>query len=189
GWAAKGRIVGRAGAQPGDLVFVTGTVGDGWLGLRAARELLTLEPERVAALLEHYRRPMPRTAFAPAILEHASAALDVSDGLIADLGHLARAGGVALDLQLESLPLSLAAQAWFDGRADPVHALSQLATGGDDYEIVFTARPGQESALRREAERLHLRLTRVGEVKAGEGVQARYLGEPAAVEQTGWVHR
>ena len=88
GWAAKGRIVGRAGAQPGDLVFVTGTVGDGWLGLRAARELLTLEPERLSALVEHYRRPMPRTVFAHAILEHASAALDVSDGLIADLGHL-----------------------------------------------------------------------------------------------------
>jgi len=189
GWAAKGRIIARAGAHPGDLVFVTGTVGDGWLGLRAARELLTLEPGRLGALVEHYRRPMPRTAFAPAVLEHASAALDVSDGLIADLGHLARASGVRLDLQLESLPLSLAAQAWFDGRADADQALSQLASGGDDYEIAFTARPGHEPALRREAERLHLRLTRIGEVKAGEGVHARYLGETVPIEQAGWVHR
>ena len=81
------------------------------------------------------------------------------------------------------------AQAWVDGRADPGHALSELATGGDDYEIAFAARPGHESALRREAERLHLRLTRIGEVKAGEGVHARYLSEPVPIEQTGWVHR
>jgi len=188
GWAAKGRIVGRAGAQLGDLVFVTGTVGEGWLGLRAARELLHLEPARLAALVEHYRRPLPRTAFATAILEHASAALDVSDGLIGDLGHLARASGVGLEMQLESLPLSLAAQAWFDGRADAVQALSQLATGGDDYEIAFTARPGHESALRREAERLHLRLTRIGEVKAGEGVRVRYRGEDVPISRPGWVH-
>lgn len=189
GWAVKGRIVDRAGAQPGDLVFVTGTVGDGWLGLQAARGLLQLDSERMAALVEHYRRPMPRTVFAPTILEHASAALDVSDGLIGDLGHLARASGVRLDLQLENLPLSLAAQAWFDGRADPFHALSQLATGGDDYEIAFTARPGHEAALRREAERLHLRLTRIGEVRAGEGVHVRYQGEAVPIDQAGWIHR
>ena len=91
-------------------------------------------------------------------------------------------------MQLESLPLSLAAQAWFDGRADAVQALSQLATGGDDYEIAFTARPGHESALRREAERLHLRLTRIGEVKAGEGVRVRYRGEDVPISRPGWVH-
>jgi len=189
GWAAKGRIVGRAGAQPGDPVFVTGTVGDGWLGLRAARNLLGLEPERLGALVEHYRRPMPRTAFALACSRIAGAALDVSDGLIADLGHLARESAVGLTLHLESLPLSLAAQAWLEDRADPVDALSQLATGGDDYEIAFTARPGAEGALRREAERLHLRLTRIGEVTAGEGVHVRFQGEAVPIDRAGWVHR
>ena len=188
GWAARGRIVGRSGARPGDGVFVTGTVGEGWLGLRAARGLLDLERERLDALIEHYRRPMPRTVFASAILEHATASLDVSDGLIADLGHLARGSGAGIEVQLESLPLSLAAQAWFDTRADAVQALTLLATGGDDYEIAFTARPGAEGALRREAERLHLRLTRIGQVTAGSGVTARYLGEAVAIERPGWVH-
>ncbi|MBO9500819.1 thiamine-phosphate kinase [Brevundimonas sp. A19_0] len=188
GWTPKGEIVGRGGAQPGDLVFVTGVIGDGWLGLRAATELLRLEPERQAAVIEQYRRPMPRTAFAPAIAAHATAALDVSDGLVADLGHLARQSGVRVDVRLETLPLSMAGQAWFDGRADPVHALAQLATGGDDYEVVFTARPGDESALRREAERHRLRLTCIGDVRAGEGVRVRYLGEDVPISRPGWVH-
>ena len=189
GWTPKGQIVGRNGARAGDRVFVTGMIGDGWLGLRAARDLLTLDPERQAAVLEQYRRPMPRTAFAPSILEHASAALDVSDGLIADVGHLARQSGVGIEIQLETLPLSLAGQAWFDGRADAIQALTQLATGGDDYEIAFTARPGAESALRREAERLHLRLTCIGQVTEGEGVTVRYRDEVVPVDQPGWVHR
>jgi len=188
GWAAKGRIVGRNGARPGDGVYVTGTVGEGWLGLRAARGLLALERDRLDALIEHYRRPMPCTAFAPAILEYATASLDVSDGLIADLGHLASGSGVGIAVQLESLPLSLAAQAWFDTRADAIQALTLLATGGDDYEIAFTARPGAEAALRREAERLHLRLTRIGEVTTGRGVTVRYLEETVPVERPGWVH-
>ncbi len=188
GWAARGRIVGRNGARPGDGVFVTGTIGEGWLGLRAARGLLGLEPERLDALIEHYRRPMPRTVFAPALLEHATASLDVSDGLVADLGHLASRSGVGIAVQLESLPLSLAAQAWFDTRADAIQALTLLATGGDDYEIAFTARPGAEGALRREAERLHLRLTRIGEVTAGSDVTVRYLEETVPIERPGWVH-
>jgi thiamine-monophosphate kinase len=188
GWTPKGEIVGRRGASAGDLVFVTGMIGDGWLGLRASRDLISLEPERQAAVIEQYRRPMPRTAFAPAIAQYATASLDVSDGLVADLGHLARQSGVGVQLHLESLPLSHAGQAWFDSRVDATQALAQLATGGDDYEIVFTASPGSESSLRREAERLHLRLTRIGDVTKGEGVDVRYLGEAVPIDRPGWVH-
>ena len=188
GWAPKGRIAGRRGARPGDLVFVTGTVGEGWLGLQVARGLLPLEPERLAALAEHYRTPMPRTVFAGAIRDLATASVDVSDGLIADLGHVAEASGVGIEIDLELLPLSLAGHAWFDGRVDPEAALTLLATGGDDYEIAFTARAADESALRREAERRHLRLTRIGQVTKGRGVSARYGGRAVEVRKTGWTH-
>jgi thiamine-monophosphate kinase len=118
GWAAKGRIVGRSGARPGDLVFVTGHVGDGWLGLQAAQDKIALDPERMAALIAHYRTPMPRLDYAPIVRDMASAALDVSDGLIADLGHIAQASAVGLDIDLELTPLSAAGQAWFDARFD-----------------------------------------------------------------------
>ena len=189
GWTPKDRIVGRNTARPGHLVFVTGTIGDGWLGLQAARGRLSLNAERVGALADHYRTPMPRVAFAGAVRELAAAAVDVSDGLMADLGHVAEASGVGIEVDLELTPLSAAGQAWFDGRVDPQAALESLTTGGDDYEIALTCHPSNEAALRREAEKLRLRLTRIGQVGAGRGVSARYLGAEVSLEQTGWTHR
>lgn len=188
GWIPKGRTVGRDGARPGDLVFVTGAVGDGWLGLQAAQGKLSLAPDRLAALIEHYRTPTPRVAFADPIRDFASASIDVSDGLIADLGHIADASGVRLEIDLELTPRSAAAQAWYDGRVDEQAALESLVTGGDDYEIAFTARPADEAALRREAEKRHLRLTRIGQVAAGQGVTARFAGQPVPIDRPGFTH-
>lgn len=188
GWIPKGRTVGRAGARPGDLVFVTGAIGDGWLGLEAVQGKLSLDPERIAALSDHYRTPTPRIDFAGPVRDMASASIDISDGLIADLGHLAEAGGVRLEIDLEHVPLSAAGQAWFDGRVDEQAALEKLVTGGDDYEIAFTATPRDEGALRREAERRHLRLTRIGRVTAGEGIVACFGGQPVAFDRPGFTH-
>lgn len=188
GWTPKGRAVSRAGARPGDLLFVTGTIGDGRLGLLAAQRRLSLEPERVAALAEHYRRPTPRLAFLESIRAHATASVDVSDGLIADVGRIASASGLGVDLDLEPLPLSAAADAWFGGRVDPEGALVDLATGGDDYEIAFAAPASAEAALRREADRLHLRLTRLGRFASGRGVTARWGGKPVAIARPGFTH-
>ena len=188
GWTPKGRTVGRAGARVGDLVFVTGSIGDGWLGLQAAQGKLSLEPDRIAALIEQFRAPTPRVAFAGPIREFASAAIDVSDGLIADLGHLAEASGARIEIDLEVTPRSAAGQAWYDERVDEQAALESLVTGGDDYEIAFTARPGDEAALRREAERRHLRLTRIGRVTAGQGIVARFGGEPVPIARPGFTH-
>jgi thiamine-monophosphate kinase len=189
GWTPKGRTVGRAGARAGDLVFVTGAIGDGWLGLEAAQDKLSLDVERIAALSDHYRTPTPRVEYALPIRDMASAAIDVSDGLIADLGHLAGASGVGIEIDLETVPLSAAGQAWFDGRVDEQAALEKLVTGGDDYEIAFTASARDEAALRREAERRHLRLTRIGRVTAGQGIVARYGGQPVAFDRPGFTHR
>ena len=188
GWTPKGRIVGRNGARPGHLVFVTGQIGDGFLGLQAARGNLKLAPERLAALIEHYRRPMPQLTFSSVVQELASASLDVSDGLVSDLGHIALASGVGIEIDLELTPLSLAGQAWFDGRVDEQAALVQLATGGDDYEIAFTAPAADEALLRREAERRHVPLTRLGRVTAGQGVTARFGGRPITLTRPGFTH-
>ncbi|HEX8660709.1 MAG TPA: thiamine-phosphate kinase, partial [Brevundimonas sp.] len=188
GWIPKGRTVGRAGARPGDLVFVTGAIGDGWLGLEAAKGKLSLEPERLAALSEHYRTPMPRVEFAAVVRDLASASIDVSDGLIADLGHVAEASRVCIEIDLEPVPLSAAGQAWFDGRVDEQAAMEKLVTGGDDYEIAFTAPARDEAAVRREAERRHLRLTKIGRVTEGQGVVARFGGKAVAFDRPGFTH-
>jgi len=188
GWAPSSSTVSRGGARPGDLVFVTGTIGDGWLGLQAVQGSLSLEPERMDALEAAYRTPMPRVEFATVVRGLATASADVSDGLLADAGHIAQASGVGLDLDLEVLPLSAAAQAWLDSRVDPQGALELLATGGDDYEIILTVPAGAENALRREAERRHLRLTRIGRVVEGRGVIVRHLGQVITPTRAGWTH-
>ena len=188
GWAPKSGSVTRGGAKPGHGIYVTGTIGDGYLGLKAAQGHLKLEEERLDALAEHYRRPVPRLAYGQAVQGHATAIMDVSDGLIADLAHIADASGVAATVQLELLPRSAAAMAWFEARIDPEAALEQLATGGDDYELLFTAHPADEGVLKREADRLLLRLTRVGTVSEGRGVTATHLGQPVEIRKSGWTH-
>lgn len=188
GWVPHGRAVARAGAQPGDLIVVTGMIGDGFLGLKAARGEIGLEDERVAALVAHYRTPEPRVDFALAVREHVAAALDVSDGLIADLGHMAKASGVGIVIDLEKLPLSRAATAWFETRVDPLAALTELATGGDDYEIVMAVPPAAIEGLKRAADASHLRLTVLGAATRGEGVTVRYGGEVVPMKTTGWRH-
>ena len=189
GWIPAGRAVSRSGAQPGDLVFVTGAIGDGWLGLKAARGELKLGPDRTAALVSHYRTPSPCRDFAGAVRDFASASADVSDGLVADLGHIGKASGVRIRVDLEVLPTSAAAQAWLGDRVDEVAALRDLATGGDDYEIVFTAHPRHEETLRRLAEDKLVRLTRIGRVEEGAGVEVRHQGAPVAIASAGWSHR
>lgn len=188
GWVPTGAAVSRAGAQVGDLVFVTGAIGDGLLGLKAARSELSLEPERLAALATHYRTPTPRVDFADVVRDFATASVDVSDGLAADLAHVAKASRVGVSLNLNVLPLSAAAQAWFADRVDPQLSLEDLASGGDDYEIAFTAHPRHEETLRREADRRLLRLTRIGEVTAGSGLTVTYDGLPIVMARGGWTH-
>lgn len=188
GWAPRGGSVTRGGARPGHGIYVTGTIGDGVLGLQAARGHLKLEPERIDALAEHYRRPVPRLEFGQAVQGLVSAIMDVSDGLLADLGHIVASSGVSATVQLEALPRSAATTAWFDTRTDAEAALETLATGGDDYELLFTADPSDESALRREADRLRLRLTRLGTIGQGRGVTATYLDKLVAIQKPGYTH-
>ena len=159
----------RSGAQTGDLVYVTGTIGDAHLGLAVQQgEFAALPPEHRAALIDRYRLPQPRVAFGQALaaVPGVHAAADVSDGLVADLGHICTASGLAARLQADKLPLSAAAEA--------VMAMADLGprllTGGDDYEIVFTAAPAAEPALRALASDQGLRLTAIGSVVDGQGV-------------------
>jgi thiamine-monophosphate kinase len=174
GWVPAGGMIRRAGARPGDLVMVSGAIGDGVLGLAAARAEIS-DPS--GALRARYELPVPRTDLRDALRAGASAACDVSDGLVADLGHIARASGVGISLDLARIPLSPAAQAWAETQPDRMAALVRIATGGDDYEVACTG-PAIIPGFRA-----------VGEVVAGEGVTARLGGVPVEIVAAGWRHR
>jgi thiamine-monophosphate kinase len=118
----------------------------------------------------------------------ASAAADVSDGLIADAGRIGRASGLGLELDLDRMPLSAAASAWLAAQADPLAARLALAAGGDDYEIVCAAAPDQVAALRAEAQAAGAPLTEIGRMVAGEGVRVLAGGREQAVVRAGWRH-
>jgi thiamine-monophosphate kinase len=174
GWVPEGQMIRRAGAKVGDTVAVSGTIGDGVLGLAAAKGEIA---DADGWLAGRYRLPTPRLELRETLRARANSAADVSDGLIADAGHIAEAGGVGLRLDLDELPLSAAARAWLDGRTDRTAALLSLAAGGDDYEIVCTVSGGSPDGF-----------TAIGEVVAGAGVEAFAAGAKLDVVHKGWRH-
>jgi thiamine-monophosphate kinase len=189
GWVPQGRMVRRSGARPGQVLLVTGTIGDGGLGLMAAKgELAGLEEADIDALAARYRTPEPRLALREALLANGAAGLDVSDGLIADVGHLAQASGVAIQIDLERLPLSKAAKAWLAREPDAGAALAALAAAGDDYELAIAADVAAALPLALVAAAGGFPLTPIGRVGEGEGVLVLHRRAPVTVARTGWRH-
>jgi thiamine-monophosphate kinase len=179
GHVAPGLAVHRFGAHPGDLIYVTGTIGDGALGLAVA---LGKRTDPTGHLLDRYRLPQPRVGLA--IGGIASAGMDISDGLVQDLGHLCRASSLAAEIDAANIPLSAPAAA-----AGP-DALETILTGGDDYELLLAVPPARETALHREAARAGIAVTRIGSFHAGAPhVMVRGPGgKPLALTKGGWSH-
>jgi thiamine-monophosphate kinase len=173
GFVPQGKMVKRSGAKPGDAVYVTGTIGDSGGGLAIfKREKHALSDADRDHLTVRYRVPKPPVAFASALRDIAHASVDVSDGLIADLGHIASASGVRIVVDGGQVPLSQPLKAlWGEG------ALLRAVTAGDDYQIAFTALPDLSGPF-----------LRVGQVIAGEGVSLTVNGQAIAVPNTGYRH-
>jgi len=187
GEVADGAEIRRKGARPGDRVWVSGTIGDAFLGLKVLRGAYSdrTAAER-ASLANRFRLPEPRTALGPRLGGIAHAMLDVSDGLLADLVHICDASEVGATVRLGSLPLSAAARRLVE--IEPALA-TQLATGGDDYELLFAAPPDASAAIGRLAAELGLPITEIGEVESGEGVRlVDPAGNPVPVAAAGWQH-
>lgn len=177
GHVAPGGMVRRAGARAGDHVVVTGTIGDGALGLAAAQGRLA---DPGGTLADRYRLPRPRLGLVSPDL--VAAAMDVSDGLVQDLGHLCRAGGVGATILAGDVPLSGAAAA-----AGP-DWLATCLTGGDDYEVLMAVRPEHAAALRARAASLGIAVTRIGTYEAEAGVRVLADGAPLDLGAGGWSH-
>lgn len=180
GHVAPGQALRRTGAQAGHEVWVTGTIGDGALGLLALQGQV---PDSHGWLASRYRTPQPRVALGTALHGIAAACMDVSDGLVQDLSHLCRAGRVGADLWLDAVPLSPGA------RAAGLGWRERCITGGDDYELLMAVPPDQAMALRHAAEAAGVAVTRIGTFTPGQAVRVLDgAGQAVPVARPGWSH-
>jgi thiamine-monophosphate kinase len=191
GSVPQGRMVRRGTARAGDGLFVSGTLGDAALGLMLARD-----PTRAAAwglsteMAQHldlrFRRPQPRLALANALREHASAAMDLSDGLAKDLGRMCAASDCGAFARLGALPLSAAGR---QAVATDASTYATVLTGGDDYEVLASIPSQREAAFRQAATAAGVAVTRIGSIRAGRGVEIEGLdGHALILGHSGWDH-
>jgi thiamine-monophosphate kinase len=183
GTVPTGVALTRGGAAPGDLICVSGTLGNGALGLRVLRGETTGSVEGDAYLVDRYRVPEPRLELGWALRGLATACMDISDGLVGDIRHILDTSGSAegvelsAEIEISDLPLSEA------GRKMP-DAVEAALAGGDDYELLFTIRPEQEAKL---AE-LPIPVAVVGRIVAGSGVRLTEHGQVYAHGRSSWTH-
>jgi thiamine-monophosphate kinase len=186
GSVPAGRMVRRGTARAGDRLYVTGTIGDAALGLRLRRDSslaasLGLQPAAAEHLIGRYLRPRPALAIREALRSYASAAMDLSDGLVKDLDRMCRASGVGACIEAARVPLSPAAARAV--RAQP-RRLADLLTGGDDYEVLVAIPPGSRIAFEAATG-----LAAIGEIVTGQSVRVLDAGgAPMVFDRTGWDH-
>lgn len=186
GVVPKDAALRRQGAQPGDLLYVSGTTGDAAAGLACYRRQtddLLSESDR-QFLLARYLQPTPRVALGCALRHIASSCIDISDGLLADAGHIAQHSGVAITINSDCLPVSDALSA-----LPQLQRMSYQLGGGDDYELCFTVPPAAASQIHALAAELGIGITCIGEIAAGSGVICKNAaGETVLPVTAGFEH-
>jgi thiamine-monophosphate kinase len=190
GAVPHGKMVRRSTAKPGDRIVVTGTIGDAALGVRLRKDESLAKRWRLsdamsAHLKQRYLLPQPRNALAKAVLDNATAAMDVSDGLAGDLAKLCRASGVGADVDVARVPLSDAVRAAI--AADPA-ALETALSGGDDYEVVLTLAAEKLAAFRAAAQAAGIAIAEIGRITAGEGARFIHDGKTLSFAQPSYSH-
>jgi thiamine-monophosphate kinase len=179
---ADGPVPSRAGGRAGDHLWVTGAIGDSGAGLRGLKGELTADP----GLTERYRNPSPRLEAGFRLAPLVGAMMDVSDGLLIDASRLAGASGVAAEIDLDSVPLSDAFLALLGSGRE---ARLEATTAGDDYELLFAAKPGRAPEILALQDELGLPLSRIGTLAEGSGLRLTDRGEPVPLPPSlGWMH-
>ena len=181
GFVPAGLALRRDGARPGDVLYASGSLGDAAAGLKLLRDGRRADTD--SSLVRRYRFAEPRLALGMALRGVASAAIDVSDGLLGDLGKLCDASGVGAILELEQLPLSRALLASFDATQAERFALG----GGDDYELAFAVPRAAVSEMETSLGTIG-RITRIGEIVTGHGVRCQRAGQTVEPEIAGYDH-
>ncbi|HEU5047036.1 MAG TPA: thiamine-phosphate kinase [Rickettsiales bacterium] len=182
GTVLAGQALRRSGAHVGDDIYVTGTIGDASLGLQVALAELPIDEY----LLERYRLPQPRLEIGTKLHGIATACMDVSDGLLQDLGHIAQSSGNGAEINWDAIPLSAAAKQILSRIALPYET---VLAGGDDYELLFTAPVTQREAIDTLALTAGVPVTRIGVVKEGKEVKVvDKSGKEIYVSKRGYNH-
>ena len=184
GLVPHGQAIPRSGARPGDRIYVTGLLGEAALGLRLVQQQLELPEEFRANVLQQLHRPLARVRAGLGLRGLASACIDISDGLVADLGHVLKASNTGARLQLKRLPLSPA----YDAAFEQVGWEAALS-GGDDYELCFTIPAERETAFRKASTRFGVSCSYIGDIEAEPGL--RIVNESGGLylaTQTGFDH-
>lgn len=181
-----GQILRRGGAVPGDDLYVTGSIGDAALGLEVKLNNRLFSSAAMMFFDARLHLPSPRLAFGAGLRGLAHAAMDISDGLIQDVGHIAAASGLRATLTASSVPLSMATRQVL---AEDPGLLATALSGGDDYELVFAAPPEAAARIRTLSETVGLNVTKVGSMGAGEGVVVLDQdGNQLRLHQSGFQH-
>ncbi|SNY62358.1 thiamine-phosphate kinase [Pantoea sp. GL120224-02] len=186
GLVPTGRALKRSGAKPGDWIFVTGTLGDSAAGLSLLQHRHRLnDPAVHEVLIKRHLRPMPRVLQGQALRNLATSAIDISDGLIADLGHILTASRVGARLNLEALPLSAALRDHFE----PEQVLTWALSGGEDYELCFTVPEVNRGALDVALGHLGVPYTCIGQIAPeADGLTLLENGKPRRFNHKGFNH-
>jgi thiamine-monophosphate kinase len=185
GFVPPGKALLRAGAQAGDTIFVTGTLGDAAAGLKLVQQRSNDSDARAAYLINRLNRPTPRVAAGLALRGYANACIDISDGLLADLGHICTSSKVGAEIDVSLLPRSSALLDLFDDTVSRDFALS----GGDDYELCFTVPAQHAATVQVSLARLGCGIARIGRIVQGDGVRVRdAAGQWLESVHRGWDH-
>lgn len=189
GEVPEGKMVKRSQAQIGDDIWVSGTIGDAYLGVRQVLGK-PIDPKPKSANVKKfedaYFRPEPRLSLREILREYAHSCVDVSDGLIADAGHISNASQKKLVIDLFNIPLSKATQDW---AGQDIERLKTLVAAGDDYELVFTSSPENAAEILEASDKISVPLTKIGMVSAGKAVDVLdSKGKIIKFDQTGHKH-
>lgn len=186
GYVPVGRALKRSGAKPGDWIYVTGTPGDSAAGLAILQNRLTVSDETDSAyLVQRHLRPTPRILQGQALRDLASSAIDLSDGLVSDLGHILKASECGARIDLDALPYSEAMQRHVDGE----QAMRWALSGGEDYELCFTVPELNRGALDVALGHLGVRFTCIGQMSADvDGMHFQRGGDVVTFDHKGFDH-
>ncbi|MCD6035918.1 MAG: thiL [Rickettsiales bacterium] len=183
-----GKALFRRGAKPGDDIYISGTLGDSALGLAVLKGEISeiLSPEEREYLIRRYHLPEPRITLGKKLYGHVTAVMDISDGLVQDLGHIVGQSHVSAVIEGKAIPLSLAAARLC--KLDPSY-LEIVLSGGDDYELLFTAPQESREALAALSVKLGILITRIGTIEPEKGVKVLDLeGKPMTLSRGGYEH-
>lgn len=185
GEVAAGKALRRSGAQPGDDIWVSGKLGDAALALRHELQQITLEPEEIAQCLPSLLTPVARVELGQRLIGLAHSAIDISDGLVADLGHILAASEKAACINMTDIPCSAVLRKYWQQTT----AIDCLLAGGDDYELCFTAAKTKRREIEKLSVELTLPLARIGEIYSGAGLTVKDAqGNAMTLDSKGYDH-